>query len=426
MGGLRLRFPDPAPLLVLLLALLLSSGCDAEEGFQRESPLAGTRIVFSISVAEEEKTAVRQVLERYEARTGARVTLVSVTAANLPAKLAVDVAAGRPSIHLFAQDNLALRTLVDRELVQPLDDVDVPDAIPAEMVPAAFDRTRYFLPFRPNVRVAYANRARFRQAGVTPPRSVDALRDVARRLKNAAGGTPKVVLSLAAGDAAAVTISEWIVSFGGEPLVLNDEGSVRAFAFLQEMWREGLLARESLLAKYDTVVDYLQGETAWLAQNWPFTSGVLAEQGLMDRFAVYEGWRGPARAAHVVGGDVLGIPAGVQGAQRDAAVALARFLVSREAQEHLASRNAWPAVRSDAYGPIPTARVPTFTAVTSALAEGWYRPNVAYWAAVTDAMDEAVRRILQNGEPVQPVLDVLHGEVAAAAGRLGAAYIPQG
>ena len=124
---------------------------------------------------------------------------------------------------------------------------------------------------------------------------------------------PKVTLPLAEGGAAGVTITEWIVAFGGNPLLLNDAGSVRAFEFLQSLWAEGLLARESLLAKYDTQVDYLQGETAWLAPNWPFTSKVFAEQDILSRFEVYAGWRGPVRAAHVLGGDVLGIPRGIGG-----------------------------------------------------------------------------------------------------------------
>ena len=125
----------------------------------------------------------------------------------------------------------------------------------------------------------------------------------------------------------------------GNPLLLNDAGSVRAFEFLQSLWTEGLLARESLLAKYDTQVDYLQGEAAWLAPNWPFTSRVFAEQDILARFQVYAGWRGPARAAHVLGGDVLGIPRGVEGRRKEAALALARALMSRETQAILVEGN---------------------------------------------------------------------------------------
>lgn len=387
-------------------------------------PLAGRTLTFSISLAEEEKRGVQEVLRRFSQETGARVTLVSVTAEDLPEKLKVDVGSGRVTIDLFAQDNLRLRVLVDEGLVEELSEIEIPpDVIPA-MIPERFDGRQYFLPFRPNVQVTYVNRARFGAAGAAPPKTVEELRDVAKRLKAAGGGIPRVTLPLAHGDAAAVTIAEWIVAFGGNPLVLNDEGSVQAFAFLQALWRGGLLLKESLLAKYDTQVDFLVGETAWLAQNWPFTSSVLAEQGLLEFFHVYEGWRGPARAAHVVGGDVLGIPKGVSGSRREAAVRLASFLMSREAQQILVARNGWPSVRGDAYATVPEEQRGTSQAIQAALADGWVRPNVRYWAEVSDAMNEGIRRILEKDEPPRLVLDSLHERVAAAASRAGEPYPP--
>jgi len=406
------------------LALLTAAwGCqrpDAERA--GGGPLADVALIFAISLAEDEKDGVREVLDRFTRETGASVTMVAVTGEDLPEKLKVEVRAGRPTIDLFAIDMLALRILVEERLVEDLSDVAVPAGVLAAMVPERFGGRQYFLPFRPNVQVTYVNRTRFSRAGVTPPMTVEELRTVARALKASAHGVPKVTLALAQGAAAAVTVTEWIVSFGGNPLVLNDPGSVRAFEFLRGLWAERLLARESLLAKYDTQVDYLQGETAWLAPNWPFTSRVFAEQDILARFQVYEGWRGPVRAAHVLGGDVLGIPRGIVGRRREAALALARFLLSRDAQQVLVGRNGWPSVRGDAYGGVPAGQRETFDAIQKALIGAVRRPDVGYWAAVSEAMNEAVRRILERGEPPRPVLDALHRQIAAAARRKGAPY----
>lgn len=403
---------------VLALGLALAG---AACGHSEDAARAG--ITFSASLAEDEKPVVRGVLERFRAQSGVTVTLVAVTASDLPEKLKVEVAAGHPTIDLFAQDNLALRPLVDAGLVQALNDVAVPDVVLPTMAPPRFDGERYFLPFRPNVQVTYANRARLHDAGVAPPRTVAELRTVAQAFKTKRG-EPKLTLALAEGAPAAITIAELVLGFGGDPLVLNDSGSMAAFEFLAGLWRDGLLARESLVAKYDTQVDHLISETAWLAQNWPFTSGVLLQQGLLDRFEVYEGWRGPVRAAHVVGGDVLGIPRGVTGRRREDAVRLATFLMSQEAQTRLVAGNAWPSIREDAYAEVPAAQRETFEAVRRALADGWHRPGVPYWPEVSDAMNEAVRRILQRGEPVRPVLDGLHGVIAEAARQKGAPYPP--
>ena len=190
----------------------------------------------------------------------------------------------------------------------------VPDAVLPGDVPPRFEEARYFLPFRPNVLVTYVNRARLREAGSALPRTTAALRNVAAGFQGPAGrtqGHPAARRRVRPRPSRSPS-SSW--ASGAIPLVLNDAGSVAAFEFLAGLWREGLLARESLVAKYDTQVDNLVSETAWLAPNWPFMSGVLARQDLLDRFEVYAGWRGPACAAHVVGGDVLASRAGSPGA----------------------------------------------------------------------------------------------------------------
>ena len=413
-----------ALLLVPLLALAACGDDDeGEAGGGGARELAGTSITFSISLAQEEQAAIDELVRQFESRTGADVTVSAITSSDLPAKLRVDVGAGRPTVHLFAQDNLALAVLVQENLVEDLSDVQLPSQVLQSMTPERFNDKQYFLPFRPNVRVGYVNSERFRAANARPPATAQELRDVAQKLR-AAGNGPKVTLSLAQGDPGAVTISEWIVSFGGNPLILNDPGSVQALEFIQGMWRDGLLARESLLGKFDTEPEYLIGETAWYAQNWPFTTAQLAEQGLLEKFDVYEGWRGPARAAHVIGGDVLGIPRGVSPEQRKAAVELAQFLMSKEAQETLAERNAWPSIRNDSYGTVPAAQKETFDAVQKALADGWYRPNVVYWSDVSEQLNAAIRRIVEGGESVRPVLDELHGRIETAARQKGAQYPP--
>lgn len=416
------------PALALIgLAAMVATACGG--GNKPSTPgsgdLAGTSITFSVSLAEEEKDGVQKVIDAFQQSSGAKVTLTSVTSADLPEKLKVEVESNRHTVDLFAQDNLALRVLVDRGLVEDLTDVKLPDGILESMVPERFGGKQYFLPFRPNVRITYANKDRFDKAKVKPPTTADALFEAGSKLKSEAGGQGKITLSLAEGDPAAVTVSEWIVSYGGKPVLLNDQGSVAAFTALQKGWKDGIFAKESLLAKYDTEVDYLRGETSWLATNWPFTSSSLAKEGLLDRFEVYRGWKGPDREAHVIGGDVLGIPKGVAGKQKEAAIALAKYLMSREAQEALVTDNAWPSIRDDAYAQVPSEQKDTFDAVKQALENGWYRPNVAYWSDVSEAMNAAVRRILDKGEDVKTVLDDERAKIEAAAKAKGAEYPPR-
>src|SRR5439155_21513083 len=148
----------------------------------------------------------------------------------------------------------------------------------------------------------------------------------------------------------------------------------------------------------------------------------LATTGILDKFDVYAGWKGPSRAAHVIGGEVLGIPKGVSGKEKDAAIALAQFLTSKEAQTILVAENSWPSVRDDALADVPAEQKSTFDAIQAALADGWYRPNVVYWSDVEAAMDDAVSRILYNGEDAATVLNAEHDKIAAAAQSKSAPY----
>jgi trehalose transport system substrate-binding protein len=414
--------------IVASLSLLAAAcGGDEDGGADAlpEGEFDGVTITFSTSLAETELPAIQQLLDTFQESTGATVELTQVESSALPQKLQVEVDSGNHTIHLFAQDNLALRVLVDDELVEDLSDVEIPEGVNPALIPEQFDGVQYFLPYRPNVKVVYVNNGRFEAAGATPPQTVDEFIATAEALKQEAGGQPKVVIQLeGSSGAAGVTVSEWIVSYGGDPLVLNDEGSVQAFTTLQQLWQDELLARESLQSKFDTDVDYLRGETAWMAQNWPFTSATFADQGILGEFTVYAGWAGPEQPAHVIGGEVLGIPLGVSGQQRDAAVALAQYLMSQEAQEILVAENAWPSVREDALGQVPEEQAETFDAIQEALQNGWYRPNVAYWSDVDEAINTAVQEIMVNGEPVQPTLDDLHAQIESAAQAAGAEYPP--
>lgn len=423
---------------LLLLAVLVGAGC-GQAGASGGLGLEGTAITFSIKVDESERPAIQELLSRFQHQTRARVSLeqlsrfrkplgprvsllTDVTAEGLVKRLREDQSQGKATVHLFAQDNVALSPLVDENLVQRLDALaPVPKEAIETLVPQPDAAgNRYFLPFRPNVRLAYGRDTEFRKAGVDEPTTEDELVSSARALKGS--GQPKVTLSLADGDPAAVTVCELIVSHGGNPLVLNDAGSAQAFTFLQKLWRDGLLSPASFQAKWDTEVRNLADGTASLAENWSFTSAQLAKRGLLQDFFVYPGWSGP-RQVHVIGGDVLAVPRGVRGKELRAAVALASFLMSKDSQELLARRNAWPSFRSDVnYRDLPQDQQATFSAIQTALAHGWYRPTVAYWPQLSRQLNKAVVTILLEGKPVQPVLDELHGQIQAAAASQGASY----
>src|SRR6266516_1748618 len=196
--------------LVALIGVLALVGAACGGGKKAATPtatgsLAGTTITLSTSLAQSEVGSLPDVLSLFKQQTGVNVKTTQVTAQVLPS-----------------------------------------------MIPDKFDGKQYFLPFRPNVRVTYVNKDRFQSAGVQPPTTTDEYKAVAEKLKAAANGQGKVTLSLADQPDTGplgVTMSEWIVSYGGNPLIMNDDGSVQAITFLQGLWKEGVFAKESLQAK---------------------------------------------------------------------------------------------------------------------------------------------------------------------------------
>jgi hypothetical protein len=87
-----------------LAVALAVGGCPGPKGERGPAgPLAGVAITFAISLAEDEKDAVREALARFSRDTGASVTMAAVSGEDLPEKLKVEVRAGRPTIDLFAR-----------------------------------------------------------------------------------------------------------------------------------------------------------------------------------------------------------------------------------------------------------------------------------------------------------------------------------
>ena len=416
--------------LIAVVLALVAAACAPKR--ESEANLAGTTITFSVGVAKAEVPAIEHLLRtfqdhervsldlelvsRFRNQPDVRVNLLTtLSRPQLDQRLRGDVRGGKPSVHLFARDNVELDTMVREGLVEPLTGIEIQGALLANSLPTPPGGELFFLPLRPNVRVVYANKERLRQAGVEPPRTLDDLRIVARRLKEVAG-TPKVTLSLAAGEPAAVTMSELVLSYGGDPLVLNDAGSIQAFQFVQQLWGEGLLARESLFGQFDTEIDYLRDETTWLAQNWSYTSSQLPGD-LLQRFEIYAGWEGPAGSRHVIGGDVLGLPAGVTGKEREAALDLARFLISEESQQALARANSWPSILGSTYDRVGDDQRPTFVAIQHAIQQGWSGRAVSYWCHVSDEINDAIGRIVIGQQDAKTVLDDVHAAIQVAKER---------
>lgn len=394
------RFP-----LWLLTGLMLALGVSPASA-------ADSILTATMHLADAEWRVIRQeVLPPFEKACGCRVRAIDVPAEVLTQRLKAMRAAGRMEIDLIAQDNMRLQELVEAGLVQALDEREASldaSVLPVLAVEGIIGGRRYFLPFRPNVQIAYYNAEKFEAYGLNPPRTWQELLRAARTFKEKEG-IGRVLFQAVGGASTTTQLYEWIVSAGGDPLDFAHPGTLATFRFLEEL--APYLSPESRRAESDTTNDALAQEAAYLAQNWPFGIRLLIQDYSKRNIRTYSGWTGPVREAHVIGGDVLGIPVGA--AHRELALRLIRHLQSREVQEILATGLGWPTIRDDAKGAVEAWLRPHVAAVQAALRHGIFRATVPYWAEYERIASEAAERILWRSEPATEVLPPLATRLAA-------------
>jgi trehalose transport system substrate-binding protein len=387
---------------VLLLGLLLGCGLAPEPGTRELTVMMG--------LAEAEWRVMRErVFPPFEAQHGVRVRLVQAEAPDAAKKLMAMHRAKRMEVDLITQDVLQLASLVQAGVMEDL--TPYREAIPASALPhlidvGTFDGALYFMPYRPNVQIAYYHAEKFKAYGLQPPQTWDELLAVAKRFHEVEG-VGRVLLQGTLTPNTTTQVIEFIWAAGGDPLVLNDQGSAQAFTFLQQL--APYLAPETRRADWNTTNAFLATESVYLARNWPFGIHLLVREAGKTQINVYPGWRGPGREAYVLGGEAIGIPQGTR--QREVAIELMRYLMSKPVQEILVSNLAWPSFRSDAYGTVEAWQEPYFAVVQEALKHAHPRPQVGYWAQVDRALTGAFREIVYEGQPVQATLDRYHQEL---------------
>jgi len=386
---------------------LLSACAQSSSGTPAGKTAGGTggggSVSFVTSLAEEERQSLGEVLKGFESSAGIQVKMVQLESQDAVNQLKAKKTANRMDVDLIAQDNLRLGPLVRDGIVEDLsgEQAKVPDTTIDALKPVTqFDGKAFFLPYRPNVQIAYYNDTKLNQYGIKPPESWDDLLKAAQTMKDREG-IGKVAIQGSAGDPLTVSVFEFIKQAGGDPLVLNDEGSVKAFEFLAQL--EPLMTPEYRTAKFDTMNTIMSNDTAYLGSNWPFGITVIVDKNGRKDIKAYKGWAGPAKESHVLGGEVLGIPVGAP--NRNGALAVAEFLMSKDTQSQLLTKLGWPPMRTDAFGTVPDWQQPYFQAVQEALKNVDARPNVAYWEDVSRSMNDAFRDIVQQKQPAKETLD---------------------
>ncbi len=364
-----------------------------------------TTLTVAMSLGEEEWKVMRvEIFPVFEEANDIKIKPYQVESGQLATKLqALEAAAGKAGINVFAQDNMNLALLINKDLVLDLSEYEstLSEEIMPNLVEACkFDGKLMFMPFRPNVQITYYNADAFEKYGLEPPKDWSELLEIAKTFKEKTG-KGQVLLKGYGGNATATQVYEFILQAGGRPYSFNDAGCVKAFRFLGEL--APYLSQESKRAKWDTTNTILARKEAYIAQNWPFGITVLVKRYGLKYIKTYSGWRGPAGERHVIGGDVFGIPK--NSVNKDLALKFISYMQSQPVQETLTAKLGWPAIRHDAYTEVEGWQKPYFEAVKEALEAGVFREQVRWWPAYERYINEAFREIVFEKAPVKKTLN---------------------
>lgn len=383
---------------VMLMPMLV--GCGTESADSNNE----TVLKVSMALGESEWEVMRNsVFPKFEKEHNVKIEAVQIEAADLITKLDVMNQAGKMEIDIITQDNMLLSLLVEKGLVEDLSSHR--DMIPEQILPSLlpvgeFGGKLFFMPYRPNVEINFYNSIKFDKYDLSPPKTWNELLSVAKRF-HAEEGLGRVALKGTLDGNTTVQLFEFIWQAGGNPLVLNDEGSIKAFTFLKELWP--YLSPDTATADWNTMNKFLATESVYYGANWPFGVNVIVKDGGKEEIKAHGGFSGPVRHAKVLGGEVIGIPVGAP--NKDMAIKFMEHLMSKEVQEILVAEMGWPASRSDAYGTVEEWQKPYFAAVNEALESAMARPNVPYWDVVDKALNDALRAIVIDGKDVEDTLN---------------------
>ncbi|WP_333647362.1 sugar ABC transporter substrate-binding protein [Lacrimispora sp.] len=390
----------------------------AEAGQETEKEKKDVTLNFAIPLAEEEWQVFREdVFKPFEEQTGIKINGIQMENKDMENKLDALKQAGKHEIDIFAPSTVYLPGIIDKELAEDLTGgIEIPDSIPENLYKEfQFDSKVQFVPLRPNVQTNYYYKDRFEKYGLEAPKTWDELLNVAKKLYEEEG-VGRVAIQANAGSALTITSLEFIRSAGGDPLVLNDEGSVKAFTFLQELWP--YLSPESKRADFNVINELLATESIYYGANWPYCATVVVKDGGKDQVVSYVGFEGPEGISKVTTTTVMGIVNGTP--NKEEAVQFLEYLMSEEVQNTLFSKLGWAPARSDAFGEIEEWQKPFVEDVQEALQFAQSRPIVPYWSDVDKAINDAFKDIVIDGnKDVQGTLDKYHDQIEAAKAQKG-------
>lgn len=382
-------------------SLLLLTGCSTSQKSSTSSQTKTLNVTMGLS--EDEWKVMRQdILPDFEKQSGIKVNAIQMESADVQKKLEASAGANKNQIDVIAQDLNTTAKLVNEGLMRDLtaDRKIIPAATYAKQKSiGVFGGKTYFLPYRPNVEINYYNQTKFKEYNLQPPKNWDELLNVAKTFQDKEQ-LGRVGLKFDS-SGAAIEIVEFIRSAGGDPLILNDKGSITAFTYLQKLWP--YLSPDSQKGTFSTTNTFLAKDEVYYMPNWPFATNIIVGDGGRKDILADAGFAGPKGEVKTLGGEVLGITKSTTKTKE--ALTFIKYMESKAVQKKLLEKNGWPSFREDVTGAITGWQKPYYQATDQALKVAEPLPNVLYWADETAILNDVLQEICVQRKEIKPTLD---------------------
>lgn len=264
----------------------------------------------------------------------------------------------------------------------------------------------YGLPLDTNTRILFYNPKLLQQAGISAaPTTTDEFEAMLAAVKTKLG---KDHYGYAEGGTGPWSVLPWIWSFGGGITnadltsatgTLNGPGTVAAVTKLKDWLDKGYLSPSILGGGTATSDQFGKDQTATIVEG-PWMPGIFKNQFPTLSFQYAPIPAGPGGSASVVGGEDIVVFKST--ANKDAALAFTRFMLSEDAQMAMGKVGQMPVLSSLAGNSALPDYYPTFQ---EQLKTANARTPVPAWPKIDEAISNAVLKALRGDAPVQQALD---------------------
>ncbi len=376
---------------------------------------SGPTLRVLTDLAQEELRVFRELVAKF-----GRNHRLTVEVMNVGPKEAVDKLK-EERIDLLTFDINARHELIRNDLIEelPADKYKglVPSAIhPILMEYTEVDNKRYFIPFRPNVRLVFLNKRKFEELDdiyqnldrnhPNLPKTWPDVMELAKRF-HVRDGEARVVIEATDTDAP-LFLLELIRSAGGDPRNLFDQESKRALEFLRKLWP--YVSHKSSQVDWQTASGFLLSDSVYLARNWTWALTIIHNSGRDEDFVVYAGWSWEKESSisGLLGGEFIALPKNAP--HKELAIELMSFLTSKEAQTKIVEQLSWPAMRLDAVVGLKEWQQHYQRAINHALLHA--EPVPDYWSPeVVDIYRRMFEAVTSSDARIENILETFQAEI---------------